>query len=125
MGCLKRDCNDMGTLMAALVKYADSDSTKDPASDKEKTGKGKKNGNCRGIVTSDVLMKGLSCGAIATRKLEGVNRDKGHERFILVRPLTVKVRPTYSWVGIDVSLTGERDTLCPALDELFLALSRQ
>ena len=70
-------------------------------------------------------MKGLSCGAIATRKLEGVNRDKGHEEFILVRPLTVKVRPTSSWVGIDVSMTRERDTLCLALDELFLALSRQ
>ena len=36
---------------------------------------------CHAIVTSDVLVKGLSCGAIATRKLEGVNRDKGHERF--------------------------------------------
>ena len=34
---------------------------------------------CRGIVTVDVLVKGLSRGAIATRKLEGVNRDKGHE----------------------------------------------
>lgn len=45
LGRLKRDCNDMGTLMAALVKYADSYSTKDPASDDEKTGKGKKNGN--------------------------------------------------------------------------------
>ena len=68
---------------------------------------------------SDVLVKGLSCGAIATRKLEGVNWDKGHERFILVRPLTVKVRPTSSWVGIDVSMTRERDALCLALDELF------
>ena len=47
-GRLKRDCNDMGTLMAALVKYADSGSTKDPASDGEKTGKGKKNGNGKG-----------------------------------------------------------------------------
>ena len=74
---------------------------------------------------SDVLVKGLSCGAIATRKLKGVNRDKGHERFILVQPLTVKVRPMSSWVGIDVSMTRERDTLCPALDELFPALSRQ
>ena len=35
---------------------------------------------CRGIVMSDVLVKGLSCGAIATRKLEGVKWDKGHER---------------------------------------------
>ena len=39
---------------------------------------------------SDVLVKGLSYGAITTRKLEGVNRDKGHARFILVQPLTVK-----------------------------------
>ena len=38
----------MGTLMAALVKYADFDSTKDPASDDEKTGKGKRNGNGKG-----------------------------------------------------------------------------
>ena len=49
---------------------------------------------------SNVLVKGLSRGAIATRKLEEVNRDKRHERFILVRPLTVKVRTTSSWVGI-------------------------
>ena len=34
--------------MAALVKYADSDSTKDPESDDEKTGKGKKGGNAKG-----------------------------------------------------------------------------
>ena len=81
--------------------------------------------NCHGIVTSDVLVKGLSRGAIATRKLKAVNWDKGHERVILVRPLTVKVKPTSSWVGIDVSMTRERDTLCPALDQLFLSLSRQ
>ena len=48
LGRLKRDCNDMGMLMAALVKYADSDSTKDPVSDDERTGKGKKNGNGKG-----------------------------------------------------------------------------
>ena len=48
LGRLKRDCNDMGQLMAALIKYADSDSTKDPESDDEKTGKGKKNGNAKG-----------------------------------------------------------------------------
>ena len=34
--------------MAAMVKYVDSDSTKDPLSDEEKTGKGKKNGNGKG-----------------------------------------------------------------------------
>ena len=48
LGRLKRDCNDMGQLMAALVKYVDSDSTKDLESDKEKTGKGKKNGKGKG-----------------------------------------------------------------------------
>ena len=48
LGRLKRYCNDMGQLMAALIKYADSDSTKDPESDDEKTGKGKKNGNTKG-----------------------------------------------------------------------------
>lgn len=37
---------------------------------------------CRGIVTADVLAKGLSRRAIATRKLKGVNRDKGHERVL-------------------------------------------
>ena len=35
----------MGQLMAALVKYADFDSTKDPVSNEEKIGKGKKNDN--------------------------------------------------------------------------------
>ena len=30
---------------------------------------------------ADVLVEGLSRRAITTRKLKGVNRDKGHERF--------------------------------------------
>ena len=34
--------------MAALVKYADSDNTKDPDSEEDKPGKGKKNGNTKG-----------------------------------------------------------------------------
>ena len=51
--------------------------------------------------------------------LKGLIGTKDTRGFILVRPLTVKVRPTSSWVGIDVSMTRERDTLCPALDELF------
>ena len=42
LGRLKRHCNDMGTLMAALVKYADSDGTKDPESIDEKPRKEKK-----------------------------------------------------------------------------------
>ena len=47
---------------------------------------------CRGIVTADVLELGLSRGAIAARKLEGVNAGQGTRGFILVRPLTVKVK---------------------------------
>ena len=41
---------------------------------------------------ADVLAKGHSHRAIATRKLKGVNRDKVHERFILVPPLRMKVK---------------------------------
>ena len=48
LGRLKRSCQDMAELMAALTKYADSDSTKDPGSDDEKSAKGKKNGNGKG-----------------------------------------------------------------------------
>ena len=48
LGRLKRHYNDMSTLMAALVKYADSDSTKDLESEDDKSGKGKKNGNTKG-----------------------------------------------------------------------------
>ena len=48
LGRLKRHCNDMGTLMAALVKYADSDGTKAPESDDEKPGKEKKSSNIKG-----------------------------------------------------------------------------
>ena len=47
LGRLKRHCNDMGELMAFLIKYANSDSTKDPESDEEKAGKGKKSGNAK------------------------------------------------------------------------------
>ena len=57
--------------------------------------------------------------------LKGLIGTRDTRSFILVQPLTVKVRPTSSRVGIDVSITRERDTLCPALDELFLALNRQ
>ena len=48
LGRLKHHCNDMGTHMAAFVKYSDSDRTKDPESDDEKPGKGRKNGNAKG-----------------------------------------------------------------------------
>ena len=58
-------------------------------------------------------MKGLSHGAIETRKLDGVNQDKRHERFILVRPLTVKVKaydPVLGGIAY-VSITRERNRL--------------
>ena len=42
---------------------------------------------CRGIVTADVLELGLSRGAIAARKLEGVKRDKEHEGLYWFGPL--------------------------------------
>src|SRR3989337_18705 len=45
LGRLKHHCKDMGELMAALIKYADSDTTKDLGSDDEKSNKGKKSGN--------------------------------------------------------------------------------
>ena len=48
LGRLKRHCNDISKLMAALVKYADSDSTKDPESKDDKPGEGKKNVNTKG-----------------------------------------------------------------------------
>ena len=47
--------------------------------------------SCRGIVTADVLVQGLSHGAIAARKLKGVKRDKGHEDYTGLA-LTVKVK---------------------------------
>ena len=49
-------------------------------------------GECRGIVTADVLVKGLGRGAIATRKLKGVKTGQRTRRFILVRLLAVKVK---------------------------------
>lgn len=47
LGRLKHHSGDMGTLMVALFKYADSDSTKAPESDDEKQGKGKKSSNTK------------------------------------------------------------------------------
>ena len=47
LGRMKRFYNDMETLMAALVKYADSDSTKDPELNDDEAGKGKKNSNSK------------------------------------------------------------------------------
>ena len=56
LGWLKCHCNDMGTLTAALVKYVDSDNTKDPDSDEEKPEKGKKNAVQRDSITTKEAM---------------------------------------------------------------------
>ena len=53
---------------------------------------GRRGGLAKTTVTADVLELGLSRGAIAARKLEGVNAGQGTRGFILVRPLTVKVK---------------------------------
>ena len=60
---------------------------------------------CRGIVTADVLEQGLSRGAIAARKIQGVNAGQGTRGVILVRPLTVKVK---AYVQFEVVLLGFR-----------------
>ena len=54
---------------------------------------------CRGIVTADALVKGLSRGAIATRKPEGVNRDKGHEVYTGSAPYGEgkSLRSSFEW----------------------------
>ena len=44
LGRIKRTVRDMGELMDAVTKYAESDKTKDGESDEDKAGKGKKNG---------------------------------------------------------------------------------
>ena len=55
--------------------------------------------DCRGIVTADVLVKGLSHGAIATRKLKGVNWDKGHEVYTGSAPYGEgkSLRSSFEW----------------------------
>ena len=49
--------------MEALVKYADSDSTKDLASDEEKTGEGKKNDKGKGQQHNPMNQGGNKCKA--------------------------------------------------------------
>ena len=64
--------------------------------------------NCRGIVTADVLVQGLSRGAIATRKLKGVNWDKEHEGYTGSAPYGEgKSLCPVEVVLLGVSMTGE------------------
>ena len=82
--------------------------------------------NCRGIVTADVLELVLSHGAIAARKLEGVNAGQGTRGFILVRPLTVKVKAyvQFEVVLIRVTITRELNYYARLSMRLFLSLNR-
>ena len=82
--------------------------------------------NCRGIVTADVLELGLSRGAIATRNLEGVNAGQGTRGFILVRPLTVKVKAyvQFEVILIRVTITSELNCYARLSMRLFLSLNR-
>ena len=82
--------------------------------------------NCRGIVTVDVLELGLSRGAIAARKLEGVNAGQGTRGVILVRPLTVKVKAyvQFEVVLIRVTITRELNCYARLSMRLFLSLNR-
>ena len=66
LGRLKRHCKDMGELMAALVKYADSDTTKDPEFEVEQPGKVKKSGSIKGQQYSPA-----SQGGNGKRKADG------------------------------------------------------
>ena len=81
---------------------------------------------CRGIVTADVLELGLNRGAIATRKLEGVNAGQGTRAVILVRPLTVKVKAyvQFDVVLIRVSMTRELNCYTRLSTRLLLSLNR-
>ena len=68
--------------------------------------------DCRGIVTADVLAKGLSRGAIATRKLKGVNLEKGHGVYTGSAPYGEGKSLRSSLNGIAyVSITRERNRL--------------
>ena len=82
--------------------------------------------NCRGIVTSDVLVKGLSHGAIATRKLKGVNRDKGHGVYTGSAPYGEgkSLRSSFEWDCLCLDYQGA-ESLDLALDLMLLALNRR
>jgi hypothetical protein len=54
LGRLKRSVTDMGELMNALTKYAESDSTKDPGTDEVPNGKGKKGNGGKGHQQNNV-----------------------------------------------------------------------
>ena len=81
--------------------------------------------NCRGIVTADVLVQGLSRGAIAARKLKGVKRDKGHEDYTGSAPYgegKSLLQLRWNYLGFDDQ--GAKP-LCLAIDLILLVLNRR
>ena len=69
-------------------------------------------------------MKGLSRGAIATRKLKGVNRDKGHGVYTGSAPYGEgkSLRPSFEWDCLCLDYQGAK-SLDLALDLMLLALN--
>ena len=81
---------------------------------------------CRGIVTADVLVQGLSRGAIAARKLKGVKRDKEHEGYTGSAPYGEgkSLRPV-EVVLIRVSMTGELNCYAWLSTRSYFSLNRR
>ena len=75
---------------------------------------------------SDVLRNGLRRGAIATRKLEGVNRDKRHEVYTGSAPYGEgkSLRSGFEWGCLCLDNQGA-DPLDLALVLMLLALNRR
>ena len=61
---------------------------------------------------ADVLELGLNRGAIAARKLEGVNAGQGTRGFILVQPLAVKVKAYVQFEVVLIRVTVTRELKC-------------
>ena len=82
--------------------------------------------NCRGIVTLDVLVEGLSRGAIATRKLKGVNRDKGYQVYTGSAPYGEgkSLRSNFEWDCLCLD-NQEAESLDLALELWFRTLNRR
>ena len=82
-------------------------------------------GKCRGIVTADVLVQGLIRGAIATRKLKGVKRDKGHGVYTGLAPCSEGkiLRSSFGWYCLCLDYQGA-NPLDLVLDLMLLVLSQ-
>ena len=71
-------------------------------------------------------MKGLSRGAIATRNLKGVNRDKGHGVYTGLAPYSEgkSLPSSFEWDCLCLDYQGV-NPLDLALDLMLLALNRR